>query len=158
MLYKRNRVCSTFKSLKMYHFYLTHTSSLAFASWWRAVPRIENTRTTACSVQTLILPSPYNYMIYMMSIFVPKREASPHSLTVRLHNRSHTHTQSFSSIAIPRVSLLHALTSVSSTLQAHHSHTSPSHDLSASDIMPMLPHCPTYKWREGAVEEDDSGG
>lgn len=107
---------------------------------------------------TLVKSWPYNYMIYMMSTFVPKREASSHSLTVWLHNRSATHTQSFSSIAIPRVSLLHALTSVSSTLQAHHSHTSPSHDLSASDIMPMLPHCPTYKWREGAVEEDDSGG
>lgn len=79
-------------------------------------------------------------------------------MTAQQERHTHTHTLSFSSIAIPHVSLIHVLTSVPSTLQAHHSHTSPSHDLSASDIMPMLPHCPTYKWREGAVEEGDRGG
>lgn len=42
-------------------------------------------------------------------------------------------------------------------LQAHLPHPSPSHDLSASDITLTLPHCPTYKWREGAGEEGEKG-
>lgn len=47
---------------------------------------------------------------------------------------------------------------LNSALRAHLSHPSLSHVLNASDITLTLPHCPTYKWREGAREEGDRGG
>lgn len=44
-----------------------------------------------------------------------------------------------------------------SVLRAHLPHPSLSHVLSASDITLTLPHCPTYKEREGAGEERRQG-
>lgn len=69
------------------------------------------------------------------------------------------HTLTFN-VSLSLTSVLYMFTLLSpqliSALQAHLSHPSPSQDL--SDITLTLPHCPTYKWREGAGEEGDRGG
>lgn len=83
--------------------------------------------------------------------------------TLHLHTHTHLpHTQTHAltfhvSLSVTSVLFMFSLLSspLSSALQAHLSHPSPSHELSAGDITLTLPHCPTYKWREGAGEEGD---
>lgn len=97
-----------------------------------------------------------------LKLYQPNFSASSnsnlHAHTHPSHKRRHTlslsmhHCLSRQSSSVTHYCLLNSFMRFEPT-----SYPSPSQILSASDITLTLPHCPTYKWREGAGRGKETG-